>query len=174
MTRSSFAPGHRWSPSLWSSASPCPACCGRGGAGHANCVRDAQQIQLQGAGELERRRCTQSNNGHALCYVLAALNPRHSARDRPSWPFPSSPTRWITTSTTSPATHRLSHPPRLRTVNLYLHHLALDDLRLLLDAHADGFAEGLRAGGGCGWVRGCVGSGVERGHECPRSPPPSP
>ncbi len=39
--------------------------------------------------------------------------------------------------------YRFGHVPALWPVDLDLHHLALDDLRLLLDAHPDGLAERL-------------------------------
>jgi hypothetical protein len=48
--------------------------------------------------------------------------------------------------------HRLGHVAALWPIDLDLHHLALYDLGLLLDAHADGLAEGLGAAG--------VGAGV--------------
>jgi len=46
-----------------------------------------------------------------------------------------------------PVTHRLGDRATDGTVNLDLHDLALDDLALLLDTHADGFPERLRIDG---------------------------
>ena len=45
-----------------------------------------------------------------------------------------------------PPPHRLGDAAALWPVDFKLHHLALDDLCLLLDAHADGLAEGLGRG----------------------------
>ena len=46
-------------------------------------------------------------------------------------------------------THRLGQRAGGGAVNLHLHHLPLNQLRLLLDADADGLAEGLRAKEAC-------------------------